>query len=408
MIRVVGPCRLPTVTKTNVRCQNGKTLVPPTRVSVASTSTTCPPTFFFGTELVTTNHTNHSDDGQHSPAAFNFETAAASRHAQAKRVSRTPATAPPKWSSNTTSRATGDGKRQKTAPAHEDPCCPCLILSSCSKRNCPCTKAWWPGQNCNPSCGRCANMVAVHNAVIQDANRVHLPPSSTVARFCIHMGLPPRPLIPLIVNPAEHMGDDNESAPMASPCIQLYIRPDRQRQDGTQSTLSRASHEGDKVVMSPDVGDTSPPTKTARRRQFGRAAVCQLLCPPNPVCPTLGCDSDASIDATLLTNNRPPPAFAPSGAPFQPGTSTTIGSSNTPCVKSLTQQSTVSGAVVAGQPAADCENVDGGSMQEMAASKADHLGRPGAALNLGLTQGMVALVDCLGTRVAAPNVGPMR
>jgi hypothetical protein len=72
------------------------------------------------------------------------------------------------------------------------------------------------------------------------------------------------------------------------------------------------------------------------------------------------------------------------------------------------QQSTVSEAVVAGQPAANWENVDGGSAQERAASEIDCSGSPGAALNVGLTQGMVASADRLGIRVAAPNVGPTR
>jgi hypothetical protein len=94
------------------KCQGSKqkkTQAPSTQGSIVRTSTTCPPTFLFGTESITTNHTIHSDNGQHPPAAFNFSTAAASCHAQAKRVSRMPATEPPKWSSNTASCATGNG-----------------------------------------------------------------------------------------------------------------------------------------------------------------------------------------------------------------------------------------------------------------------------------------------------------
>ncbi len=148
--------------KNKCQGQNRKTLVPPTRGSIASTSSTCLPTFLFDTELVTTNHTNHSDNGQHPPATFNFSMAAASHHAQAKHVSRMPATAPPKWSSITASCATGNRKRQKTAPTCKDPCCPCLISSSCSEGNWPCAKARQPCQNCDPSRGRCAHMVAAH------------------------------------------------------------------------------------------------------------------------------------------------------------------------------------------------------------------------------------------------------
>jgi hypothetical protein len=72
------------------------------------------------------------------------------------------------------------------------------------------------------------------------------------------------------------------------------------------------------------------------------------------------------------------------------------------------QQSTVSEAVVAGQPAADCKNVDGGSTQETAVLETDCSGSPGAALNVGPTQGMVAFANRLGIRVAAPNVSPTR
>ncbi len=68
----------------------------------------------------------------------------------------------------------------------------------------------------------------------------------------------------------------------------------------------------------------------------------------------------------------------------------------------------MSGAVVAGQPATDCENVDGGSTQETVASETDHSGSLGATPNVGPMQGMVALADCLGVLVAAPNAGPTR
>ncbi len=167
---------------------------------------------------------------------------------------------PPKWSSNTTSGATGDRKQQKTAPTCKDLCCPCLILSSCSKQKCPCAKARQPCRNCDLSHGQFSNTVATHNAVIQDANRVRLL-SSTLARFCIHMGLLLRPLILLIINPAERMRDNNELALRESPCIHHHIWCDCKCQDGTQSTCSGASREGDEVAMLPNGGDTSPPTK---------------------------------------------------------------------------------------------------------------------------------------------------
>ena len=137
---VVGPRRLPTASETNVRRQNGNTPTSSTRESVASAEAPSTPTYLFGTETVITNQPIPSDDGQHPPAAFHFATAAASRHAYAKRTSRTPAMAQPRLYLSNASGVTSNGKRQKTASAREDPCCPCLISSTCSERNCPCTK----------------------------------------------------------------------------------------------------------------------------------------------------------------------------------------------------------------------------------------------------------------------------
>ncbi len=83
MRRVVGPRRLATTSETNVRRQNGKTPTSSTRESAASTEAPSPSTFIFGAETAITNHPIPSDDGQHPAAAFNFATAAASRHAHA-------------------------------------------------------------------------------------------------------------------------------------------------------------------------------------------------------------------------------------------------------------------------------------------------------------------------------------
>jgi hypothetical protein len=76
-------------------------------------------------------------------------------------------------------------------------------------------------------------------------------------------------------------------------------------------------------------------------------------------------DASASIDAPPLPDNRPPPAFAPSGVPYLPGASATTDPRSTPSMQPMTRQSTVSGAVGAGQPAADRKNVDGGPTQEI-------------------------------------------
>ena len=214
MRRVAGPCRLPTASRTDVRHQNGKTPTSSTREFVASTEAPSPPTI--------TNQPIPSDYGQHPADAFNFAMAAASRHAHAKRTSQTPATTQPRWSSSLASCPTGDKKWQKIASARKDPCCPCLIWSMCSERNCLCAKARWPCQNCDPSRGQCSNTVDAHNAVIREANRVNLP-RSTLARFRACMGLSPRPLIPLIVDPAKCTGDDNKLATTASPTTQRHI-----------------------------------------------------------------------------------------------------------------------------------------------------------------------------------------
>ena len=257
MRRVVGPRRLATASETNVRRLNGKSPTSSTRELTASTEAPSPSTFIFGAETAITNHPIPSDDGQHPSAAFNFATAAASCHAYAKRASKTPATAQPRWSTSTASHPTGDGKRQKTtASACEDPCCPCSNSSTCSDRNCPCAKARRPCRNCDPGRGKCSNTVAAHNAVIREANRNNLPHSAS-GRFCERLGLPPHPLIPLIVEPAERTGNNNELATTATPTIQRHIRR-VQRQDGTQSTLSGASREGDEVITSPD-GAAPPP-----------------------------------------------------------------------------------------------------------------------------------------------------
>jgi hypothetical protein len=131
--------------------------------------------------------------------------------------------------------------------------------------------------------------------------------------------------------------------------------------------------------MSPDGGDTSPPIELSA----GDGPVvlqCTDCCTPQTQPrPTSGRGSDAAsttIAASPLPDNCPPPAFAPSGVHHPRGASATTDPSNTPSVQPMTQQSTVSGAVGAGQPAADRENVDGGPTQEMVASELEHPATP--------------------------------
>jgi hypothetical protein len=118
------------------------------------------------------------------------------------------------------------------------------------------------------------------------------------------MGLPPRPLIPLIINPAECTGDNNELATMASPRIKCHIQRDYQCQDGTQSTSSRAFCEGDEVAMLPDGGDTTPPTELPAGDGLVGLQCADYLAPQTQLCPMLGRESDALINATPLTDNH--------------------------------------------------------------------------------------------------------
>ena len=213
------------------------------------------------------------------------------------------------------------------------------------------------------------------------------------ARCRTRMGLSPRPWIPLIVDPAERTGDDNELATMASPTTQRHIRR-VQRQDGTQSTSSGASREGDEVAMSPDGGDTSPPTKLFAGDGPVMPQCTGCCAPQTQPRPTSGRVSDAasaSIAATPLPDNRPPPAFAPSGVPHPPGASAATDPSNTPSVQPMMRQSTVSGAVGAGQPAADRENVDGGPTQEMVASELE-LEHPAMPATTGAADAWVTVI----------------
>jgi hypothetical protein len=131
--------------------------------------------------------------------------------------------------------------------------------------------------------------------------------------------------------------------------------------------------------MLPDGGDTSPlPTEQSESNCLVAQQCTNCCAPQTQPRSTSERDSDASasINAPLLPDNRPPPAFAPSSVPYHPGTSAPTDPRNTPRVQPLTQQSTVSGAVGAGQPAANCGNVDGGPTQEMVASELEKPASP--------------------------------
>ena len=161
----------------------------------------------------------HSVDGQLCPAGCNFAVAPASLHAHAERVTTIPAKVPPTWSSSTASCTTGDGKRQNTAPIHEDPCAPAQF-----NRRAPSTIARAPRH------GGPAEIIAeamgsvptwLPPTIICDNNRANLP-GSIGSRFHIHMGLEPRPLILRIINPAERTEMENVLVTSGSPCNQCH------------------------------------------------------------------------------------------------------------------------------------------------------------------------------------------
>jgi len=156
--------------------------------------------------------------------------------------------------------------------------------------------------------------------------------------------------------------------------------------------------------MSPNGGDTSPPAELSA----GDGPVvpqCTNCCAPQTQpCPTSGHVSDAasaSITATPLPDNRPPPASAASSVPHPPGASAATDPSNTPSVQPMTRQSTVSGAVRAGQPAANRENVDGGPTQEMVASELE-LEHPAMPATTGAADARVTVGIPSTVRVTIP------
>jgi hypothetical protein len=118
-------------------------------------------------------------------------------------------------------------------------------------------------------------------------------------------------------------------------------------------------------------------TATGHRHRASTLQCANCCAPQTQLRSTPERDSDASttIDATPLPVNRPPLASAPSGVPYLPGALAATNPRITPSVQPLMRQSTVSGAVEAGQPAANRENVDGGPTQEMVASELEQPAR---------------------------------
>jgi hypothetical protein len=130
------------------------------------------------------------------------------------------------------------------------------------------------------------------------------------------MGLPPRPLIPLIVDPTEWMKDYNESATTASPRIQCQVQRAHLRQDGTQSTSSGAYREEDDVAMLHNGGDTRPPTKLPTGNGLVALQFADCCAPQTQSRTTSERNSDASINATTLMDNIPPPGICSKRCPF--------------------------------------------------------------------------------------------
>ena len=105
-------------------------------------------------------------------------------------------------------------------------CCPCLILSSYSSRNCPCVKAQWPCQDCDPRRKRCLNQTNQHNQKNCIAN--YQADSMTAKKFCNYLGLDPRPTIPLLPPLPGSEDDESEGSPgeqkSTSSLSRVYLR----------------------------------------------------------------------------------------------------------------------------------------------------------------------------------------
>ncbi len=100
-------------------------------------------------------------------------------------------------------------KQQKTHKARKDLCCFCSIASTCSLRNCPCTKAGRPCPCCSPGVSnRCTNTVAAHNRAICIENTRQT--TSIAACFWQHIVRPLDPLIPLHNVPTPPAADDDK------------------------------------------------------------------------------------------------------------------------------------------------------------------------------------------------------
>jgi hypothetical protein len=105
-------------------------------------------------------------------------------------------------------------------------------------------------------------------------------------------------LIPLIVNPAERTGANNELATTACPATQRHIQR-IQRRDGTPPTSSGASREGDEVAMSPDGGDTSPPPELSAGDGLVVLQCTDCCTPQTQPRPTSGRGSEATSQRSL-------------------------------------------------------------------------------------------------------------
>jgi hypothetical protein len=92
--------------------------------------------------------------------------------------------------------------------------------------------------------------------------------------------------------------------------------------------------------MSPDGGDTSPPTEPSAGNGSVALQCADCRAPQTQLRSTSERDSDALalIDATPLPDNRPPPVFAPSGVPYLSGALAATDPRITPSVQPMTRQ----------------------------------------------------------------------
>lgn len=72
--------------------------------------------------------------------------------------------------------AAPDGKKSRTKPARNDPCCFCPATNQCFASGCPCAKVGRPCSSCSPGdCSRCRNQPRHRARFLQSKDRLKTP-----------------------------------------------------------------------------------------------------------------------------------------------------------------------------------------------------------------------------------------